>query len=165
MANLRFEWSRKRGWYKYGTRRRLFDHTDPDFGISIALFMNTYAEDLEKIFKDHKKFRGIDKVMVFTEFFGKESFAGLHKSDDPTREVMLFDVNIHKFGFLGPRDFLKIFGDLKIARKLYEGKPMVLSLRRLEMGNMTFREKENGIFLREQYVKAVLVELIFGWQK
>jgi len=121
-SNLRAEWSKKRGWYKFGTRRRLFDHTDPDFAPAIPLFMDTYADDLERIFKKHKRFRNIDRAMVFVEFFGKESFAGLHKKDDPTREVMLFDVNVHKFGFLGPRDFLKIFGDLKIARKVYEGK-------------------------------------------
>jgi len=121
-SNIRFEWSKKRRWHKFGTRRRLFDYTDPDFAPAISLFMETYAEDLERIFKNHKRFRNIDRVMVFTEFFGKESFAGLHKKYDPTQEVMLFDVNIHKYGFLGPRDFIKIFGNIKIARKVYEGK-------------------------------------------
>lgn len=121
-SNLRFEYTKKRGWYKFGTRRRLFDHTDAIFAPAIDLFMNTYSDSLSKIIRDHKRFRGIDRVCAFVEFFGKESFAGLHKSDDPTREVMLFDVNVHKFGLLGPRDFIKIFGNLKIARKLYEGK-------------------------------------------
>lgn len=37
-SNLRFEWSRKKGWVKYGTRRRLFDTTDPVFGEAITLF-------------------------------------------------------------------------------------------------------------------------------
>lgn len=31
-SNLRFEWSKKQGWYKFGTRHRLFDNTDPVFG-------------------------------------------------------------------------------------------------------------------------------------
>lgn len=28
-SNLRFEWNPKRGFHKYGTRRHLFDQTDP----------------------------------------------------------------------------------------------------------------------------------------
>jgi hypothetical protein len=36
-SNLRFEWKRKGGWYKYGTRHRLFDATDPGFGSAIEL--------------------------------------------------------------------------------------------------------------------------------
>jgi len=122
-SNLRFEWSKKRGFYKFGTRRRLFDESDPYLGKSVPIFMKTYSENLTKILVDNKRFRGAENVIVFAEFFGKESFAGQHKLDDPTLELILFDVSVHKFGFLGPRDFINIFEDIKIARKIYEGKP------------------------------------------
>jgi hypothetical protein len=42
-SNLRFEWTKKRGWFKHGTRTRLFDETDPVFGGAIAMFDNALA--------------------------------------------------------------------------------------------------------------------------
>ena len=122
-SNLREEWTPKRGFYKFGTRSRLFDETDKYFKDAIPLFMNRYSEPLSKIFKDNKRFRGVQRIYAFTEFFGKQSFAGLHKNDDPTRETLLFDIWIDRFGMLGPRDFINIFQDeVPIARKVYEGK-------------------------------------------
>ena len=45
-SNLRFEWSPKRGWYKFGTRKRLFDETDEVFGPAVRLWKETFAEPL-----------------------------------------------------------------------------------------------------------------------
>ena len=36
--NVRFEWTKKRGWFKFGMRRRLFDESDVEFGRSILVF-------------------------------------------------------------------------------------------------------------------------------
>lgn len=119
-SNLRFEWSKKRGWYKFGTRTRLFDHTDPVFGSAIEIFKNTYGSDLEKVFKAEKLFQNADQVMVFCEFFGPKSFAGQHDPADP-KELVLFDVNIHKKGFLDPTQFMDTFSHLKIAEMVYRG--------------------------------------------
>lgn len=123
-SNLGWEWTPKRGFWKFQTRRRLFDHTDKYFAGAIPLFMDAYSEPLSKIFKDNKMFRGAEKIYAFTEFFGKDSFAGLHKVGDPTQKTVLFDIWIHKFGFLGPSDFIRTFSDkVEIPRILYEGKP------------------------------------------
>ena len=122
-SNLRFEWSKKRGWYKYATRRRLFDHTDEDFGGAIKVFQETYADDLAKVFTSKsftKTFRGIQQAIVFCEYFGPHSFAGMHQPEDKM-ELVLFDVVPHKKGFLLPRDFLKHFGHLKVPEVVYEG--------------------------------------------
>jgi hypothetical protein len=60
-------------------------------------------------------------VTVFAEFFGPNSFAGDHVPEDP-KELILFDVNPLKKGFVSPRDFVKHFGDLRYtAEVLYEG--------------------------------------------
>lgn len=32
-SNIRAEWSKKRGWYKFGTRTQLIDKTDLVFGV------------------------------------------------------------------------------------------------------------------------------------
>ena len=58
---------------------------------------------------------------MFTEFLGPNSFAGLHRADDPKR-LVLFDVWAEGFGMLGPRQFVADFGRLSSARVVYEGK-------------------------------------------
>jgi hypothetical protein len=106
-SNLRFEWTRKGGWIKSGTRTRLFDESDEVFGVAIPLFRETLAQDLEKIAKDYSW----QHLIVFTEFWGEGSFAGNHDPDSD-KQLTLIDVATNKKGIVGPRDFLKTFGHL-----------------------------------------------------
>lgn len=120
---LRFEWSQKKKWHKFGTRHHLFDESDKEYGRAIEIFNKTYASDLEKIFQDNKEFKSLERVVVFCEFFGPSSFGGWHNFNDKNEkfELCLFDVDIHKKGILLPSDFLKHFGHLRTAEVLYEG--------------------------------------------
>lgn len=121
-SNIRSEWSRKTGWSKFGSRNCLLDKDHPFLGDAIEIFRQTYAEPLTKLFKESKYFRGIEGATAFCEFFGPKSFAGVHFPDDP-KELVLFDLNILKKGFMLPRDFARILGDagIKIAQVIYEG--------------------------------------------
>ena len=119
-SNLRMEWNKKRGWYKFGTRRRLFDQADKEYGPAIDLFMNIHGEPLAKMFIDHKNYKGIEQATVFCEYFGPSSFAGWHDFSEPF-ELRLFDVEIHKKGFVAPRQFVDDFSHLHVARVVYEG--------------------------------------------
>jgi len=119
-SNLRFDWSKKQGWFRFGTRRRLFDHTDPDFGGAIEIFQNKYADAIAKIIKDDKDYRGVRSCLVFCEYEGPSSFAGYHDPDEP-KDLILLDVNPHKKGIVVPRTFLKKFGHLHIPEVVYEG--------------------------------------------
>jgi len=119
-SNLRWEWSKKRGWYKFGCRHRLIDEKDEQFGEAVPLFLNHFAGSLEAMFKD-KFFRDIQSIIAYTEFFGSHSFAGMHVKEDP-KELRLFDVNLYKRGILSPREFVNIFGSLPFAAEVvYEG--------------------------------------------
>ncbi len=120
-SNLRAEWSKKRGWYKFGTRECMLDETDPVFGKAPDLFKNKYGDDLIKVFRTDKRFRSIDNVIVFFEFFGSKSFGGMHFPDDPAWNVVLFDVNPIRQGILGPKEFIDHFGHLEIAELVYTG--------------------------------------------
>lgn len=104
-SNLRFEWSKKTGWYKFGTRTRLFDINDPEFSAAIPLFKERFGEPLSHLFS--KVFK-CDNAIVFCEWFGPNSFSGIHLKDDPMQLVLL-DVNVHKKGFISPSSFVEIF--------------------------------------------------------
>ena len=112
-SNLRFEWSRKTGWFKFGTRKRLIDKNDPMFGPAIPLFMETLAEPIAEIARNEKWIN----VVAFAEFWGKKSLAGRHNPNDP-KTLTLFDVSIYRHGMLGPKEFLNHFKYLPIPNFL-----------------------------------------------
>ena len=129
-SNLRWEWSKKKSFYKAGTRNRLFDETDEIFGEAISLFENKYAEQLERTLVNN--YKNVERAMFFTEFFGNNSFAGTHKKSD-VKELKLFDVNIYKKGLIDPFEFVNNFGHLDFsAEVLFKGKftkPMIQEIR------------------------------------
>lgn len=110
-SNVRFEWVRKKGWVKFGSRHHLIDETDLQLGEVKPLFLNTIADKLEKVAVDQRW----DRIIAYAEFYGPNSFAGYHVKEDP-KSLTIFDINVHKKGILGPREFLKIFdgGDIPI---------------------------------------------------
>jgi hypothetical protein len=113
-SNLRFEWSRKTGWYKFGTRHRMIDKTDRAFGSVIKLFKTTIGPDLESTLRSN--WPGARSFLVFCEYFGQSSFAGQHVSDEP-KELRLIDVNPFQQGIIGPEEFIQVFGDKPYAAK------------------------------------------------
>lgn len=134
-SNLRWEWTRKRGFCKCGSRTRLFDASDAQFGEAVRVFQESYAGPMEKALSDD--FPGVETATFFTEFFGPSSFAGTHKEGE-AKELRLFDVQIHRKGILGPKEFVRRFGGLPFAAEIvYEGnfnKDFVARVRAGEFG-------------------------------
>lgn len=135
-SNIRAEWTRKNGFSKFGTRRRLLDANEQPLGEAVGLFMNTQAEELDAIFRKQK----FEKATAFFEFYGENSFAGFHEQEQ--HQVTLFDVHVFKKGILEPRLFLKLFED-KVATPevLYEGKAsqqFIEQVRNSTLPGMTF---------------------------
>lgn len=130
-TNLHWDWDRDFGWHAFGTRRDEFNLTDAGveqfvqrhahLSQSVGVFRATLADEIEKILRDQPSYRDFQSVKVFTEFLGPNSFAGLHKEDDP-KELRLFDVLTEPAGIIGPRQFVADFGHLHAARVVYEGK-------------------------------------------
>ncbi len=119
-SNLRFEWSRKSGWYKFGTRNQMIDHTNEQFGGAIPLFLDKYGDGLEKVFSK-REYRTKPNFVVFCEYFGPSSFAGQHNSND-IMDLVLFDVSEYKRGMIIPQEFVDNFGHLHIPDIIYQGK-------------------------------------------
>lgn len=112
-SNLRCEWSKKQGWYKFGKRTGLLDHTNPLLLPAPQVFRETIADDVEKVLRDQR----VQSAVLFCEWWGPLSFAGNHEPGDAMRMTPI-DVALDKKGILGPRDFLKLFGHLPIATYL-----------------------------------------------
>jgi hypothetical protein len=106
-SNVRAEWSRKAGWYKFGRRHGLLDDTNPILAREARdLMLNSYSDDLAAIFRKQRW----DRVIAFFEFWGESSFAGNHEEEP--HQVTLIDVSVHRKGILEPRTFLKLFDGL-----------------------------------------------------
>ena len=130
-TNLHWEWDRDFGWHSFGPRRDEFNLTQEGIALfaqkhahlrqAVEVFLATLAEGIEKVFREHASYRESQSLKVFTEFLGPNSFAGLHKEEDP-KEVRLFDVWAERLGMVNPRPFVADFGHLHTARVVYEGK-------------------------------------------
>jgi len=129
--NIRAEWSRKKGFWKFGSRERLVDETDALLGKSKACVLDKYADDLSKLFREQRW----QKAVAFFEYAGPRSFAGQHHPED-TPTVTLFDVAGDKKGILEPKLFLKLFGHLDIAPLLYQGNANAEFVAEVEEGRL-----------------------------
>jgi len=102
----------------------------------VGLIQDKYADDLGRVFRKSR----YDKVTCFFEFFGPSSFAGQHVENED-HDVILFDVDVYKKGLLDPPDYLKLVGDLDIAKLLYTGRSGPLfeeTVRTGQLEGMTF---------------------------
>lgn len=130
-TNVHFDYERDFGWHAFGTRRDSFDLTPEGearfaarhahLAAVPAVFRATLAVGLEAVFRGHPDYAEFASFRAFAEFLGPNSFAGLHRADDPKR-LVLFDVLIEPFGLVGPRQFAADFGHLPSAKAVYEGK-------------------------------------------
>jgi hypothetical protein len=101
---MRWEWSKKRGWYKFGTRHQVISPSDINWGGAYTYFQEHIAGDLLYRLGNLVK----DSLIVYGEWFGPSSFAGKHRPGEP-KQVKVFDVNLYKKGFISPADFLTYF--------------------------------------------------------
>ena len=118
-SNLRFEYSKKRGFYKFGSRNVLIDERH-QLGKGISIFKEKYEEGLNKIFRS-KDYRNIQSFVCFAEFIGKNSSFGQHDFENDEFDIVLFDVDQYKKGFVHPRQFVRDFQHLGIPDIVYDG--------------------------------------------
>jgi hypothetical protein len=101
------------------------------------LIKNKYEDYLSSIFRKERW----KKAIAFFEFYGPNSFAGIHDPNDE-HDVTLFDVSADNRGFLEPRAFIRTFADkVETAPLLYRGNPnsdFVKSVQEGELDGMTY---------------------------
>lgn len=120
-SNIRVKYTAKQGFCLFGSRTQLMDQTHPHLGQVVEIFKKEFETPLTQIIK--KNWCNERELIFFGEFFGKQSFAGIHVPEDP-KEFVLFDVLVgHKNRkFLLPQEFVKLFRDkVKIPKIIFEG--------------------------------------------
>lgn len=130
-TNIHWIWNLQQGFFGFGTRRHRFSYDEKGFAefaeenrknylSSAAYYFNkVYEKGLDDIFRNDEKYKN-SIVIVFTEYFGKSSFAGSHKPDE-CKKLMLIDISIDN-KIITPDIFLKDFNQFPFARLLYRGK-------------------------------------------
>lgn len=111
-SNIRVEWSKKKGFHKFGTRKRLLDPNDEMLGKACRLV----DENLADVFIKNQW----QDITAYFEYHGENSFAGRHNLNDNHR-LTLIDVNVYKRGFVSPKEFYKQFRGFDVAELLYHG--------------------------------------------
>jgi hypothetical protein len=114
-SNIRVEWSKKRSFYKFGTRHQLLGEDHPHLGEAISLVKGSFEKDLSDIYIKQR----YESAVAFFEFWGPNSFAGQHIQEP--HKVNLIDISPYKQGILSPDEFLKLFGHLDITKLLFQG--------------------------------------------
>lgn len=99
----------------YGSRKRLVDASDDQFGECVKFFEKScYREELTRIVDDNRGkkglFCGAEEITFYFEWYGEHSFAGVHDPDDEMH-LALIDVFIKKKGYIEPEPFVRLFGN------------------------------------------------------
>jgi hypothetical protein len=83
------------------------------------MFRRLHAGGIIETLRRFKEYRGVTELVAFCEYFGPDTFSGLHKQDP--HQLVLFDIHLAGRGFVPPKDFIAHFGHLPSARVVYEG--------------------------------------------
>lgn len=112
---IRAQYSKKRGFYKFGSRTRLLSEEQGIIYKAVELIKA--KEDI--LIKSIEKYN-TDNCVFFFEFYGDNSFAGNHFEGDE-HKVSVIDVNIHKQGMLPLKELIKFSDNGLGAELLYHG--------------------------------------------
>lgn len=102
-SNIRAEWHPKKGFWKFGSRHCLIDRMHEELGEAVDLI-----KEKEHIFRDIVAREKWESAVAFFEFWGENSFAGLHGREK--HYCSLIDVAPHRKGILRPQKFIELFG-------------------------------------------------------
>ena len=160
-SNIRCEWNRKRGWYKFGTRKTMIGDESHDFYDAKEIFMEKYSDSLSRIFRDRKEYRNSESFVVFLEYFGETSFAGFHTESDK-KDMILFDVSQYKRGIIPPKEFIKNFENTHIPDIIFTGQLTEKFIQDVQSNRFGLKE---GVMIKGTEDKTIWIKKIktFEW--
>ncbi len=151
-SNIRVEFSLKKGFDKFGTRKKLMSDDSGILNRSKDLILKNESSILN-IFKKNKWQAGT----LFFEFYGQNSFAGFHEENDIFK-VSLIDAHIERKGYLEPREYLKAFEDnVEISKLIHVGKlnsNLIQQIQNGELDGMTFEGIVGKTVIKNKHVRC-----------
>ena len=104
---------RRKVFEQFGSRKRVFDETDEQFGDAVRWFKNScYPELLSQIVTENSKkkglFQGVDEITFYFEWYGENSFAGVHVPGEELK-LALIDVFLKKKGYIEVKPLEELF--------------------------------------------------------
>lgn len=136
-SNIRAEWNKKQGFYKFGSRTQLLTEDQKVLYPSINAFLEKYGEELSSRLSKIKA----ERAVTFFEWLGPNSFAGSHTDDLKDMQPVLFDIAVYKKGFMPPEKFIEFTDGLDTSKLLHVGKiseELFQSVRNRTLPGMTF---------------------------
>jgi len=117
--------SKNHDFVMFGSKTQNVDETSDQFGEAVKYFKHNISENLKKIIISNNKkgdiFNNVKEITFFFEWYGENSFAGVHVPGE-TLKLALIDVNIYKKGYIEPKIYWKIFnGKIDIPELIYRG--------------------------------------------
>lgn len=91
-SNIRAEFNKKQRFYKFGSRNRLLGSDQLFISEAETIVKEQWEKQLSEIFKKNQW----ERAIVFFEFWGDNSFAGIHQNEP--HKLNLIDVNPYKKG-------------------------------------------------------------------
>lgn len=122
-SNIRVKWTNNKGFTLFGSRHCLIDNTHPHLGEVVEIFNRDFNNILDNYFRKEKEFRNQREIIVFGEFLGPNSYAGIHNASDK-KEFYVFDVLVgHKNQyFISPQEFVKTIANIvQTPKVVYSG--------------------------------------------
>lgn len=139
-SNIRAEWSKKQGFYKFGSRTQLLTPDQANLYPAIER-IESFKTSFGQLLSDKLNRYNYESAVCFFEWHGPKSFAGSHPDHVDDMELTLIDVSIYKRGLLTPENFALMFSDYNIPRILHKGKiseELFQSVRDRTLEGMTF---------------------------
>jgi hypothetical protein len=177
-TNLHWVRDAEMGWYAFGTRRDRFDldtqgiadfnAAHPGLEAAAEIFLRDFALPLDTIFKADPDYQ-CPEIIVFTEFLGAQSFAGMHKAND-LKQLVLLDIQTAQ-GMLDPEQFIRDFNGINIAQVIYRGKLTGKFIEEVRAGKYAVAEgvvckgkNANGVWMVKIKTNAYLQKLKEAFQ-
>lgn len=165
-TNIHWTFKPGEGWQEYGVRRdrydinttgvRAFEAAHPELAGAHKLW--DQDSKLEDFLNSNPKYNTAKEIIVFTEYFGPNSFAGQHDPKD-TKQLIIFDVQVDG-KIIPPDQFVEDFKQFNIARIIFQGKFSGQLFVDVRKGKYDVKEGVvvKGIFSSQVYMAKIKTE-------
>lgn|SRR5574337_19632 len=128
-TNIHWTFQPGEGWQDYGTRRdryhintsgvRAFEEAHPELAGVHTLW--DQKDELNDYLNNNPIYNKAKEIIVFTEYFGTNSFAGQHNPKDLLKQLVILDIQVDG-KIISPEQFVEDFKQFNIARVVFKGK-------------------------------------------